>query len=54
MKMRKLRRRYKIMYLRGPYYGPPRVLGKYQLLAVIEEGHDEHNCWENFLIARFK
>lgn len=55
MKIRDLRRRYKVIYLRGPWYKERRVFGKYTTLRVFEGiGHDEHNCWTEYLIARYK
>lgn len=57
MKMRARRRRWKPMFLRGPFHGSwrQRVLGKCVILRVVADvGHDEHNCWDEFLIARYK
>lgn len=55
MKMRLHRRRYQTWWLRGPYYGPwRRVLGKHIIMRAEEVGHDEHNCWMEYLIARYK
>lgn len=55
MKMRARRLRYKTMLLRGPWHGGRRILGKYVILKVFEGvGHDEQNCWDEYLIARFK
>lgn len=56
MKIRELRRRYKIIYLKGPYYKEQRrIIGKFTVLRVFEDvGHDEHNCWTEYLVARYK
>lgn len=54
MKIRELRRRYKVIHLRGPWYKERRILGKYTTLQEFEVGHDEHNCWTEYLIARYK
>jgi hypothetical protein len=55
MKMRALRRRPTAMYLHGPWHRGRRVLGKYVVVRVFENvGHDEHNCWTEYLILRFK
>ena len=55
MKMRARRRRSKPMLLRGPWHGGRRVLGKHVVLRVFEDvGHNEHNCWDEFLVLRFK
>lgn len=55
MKMRTRRLRCKPIKLRGPWYGGRRVFGKHTVLRVFESvGHDEHNCWNEYLVARFK
>lgn len=53
MRMRDLRRRYKTwwwMEIRRDL----RPRGKHCMLAQEEAGHDEHNCWTEYLIARWK
>jgi hypothetical protein len=53
MRMRDLRRRYKTwwwMELRRDL----RPRGTHVVLADEEAGHDEHNCWTEYLIARWK
>lgn len=55
MSMQKMRRRWKTMRIRGPRYEEVFVTGKHIVLRVIVNcGHDEHNCWNEYLIARFK
>ena len=53
--MRHKRLRYRTWWLYGPYYrSAPRVHGKHVVLRVENVGHDEHNCWDECLIARWK
>jgi hypothetical protein len=43
------------MYLHGPWHRARRVLDNYVVVRVFENvGHDEHNCWTEYLILRFK
>ncbi|WP_157657773.1 hypothetical protein [Burkholderia ubonensis] len=56
MKLRARRLRWKTMMLRGPgaWRRIPRTR-KVLVLQVFENvGHDEHNCWDEYLIAWFK
>lgn len=54
-KVRALRRRYRTLWLSGPNRAPMHgAVNKHVVLCVEEAGHDEHNCWMEYLIARWK
>lgn len=56
MKMRMLRRRYKVLHFKGPgaWQRLPTTPKQLVLQVFTDVGHDEHNCWDEYLIARFK
>lgn len=56
MKMRARRRRHKVMHIKGPgaWRRLPSTSKQVVLFTFTDVGHDEHNCWDEYLIARFK